>query len=273
MVRRVAYLAAASGLALSLAGCALKIVGGFERRPSWREAAEQACMVGHQFASSPYITPVKQIDGKGICGLEYPLKVSAFAGGSVAVGPNATLGCPITDAVEAWLRDAIQPAAIAWYGMPVVALKQISDYSCRTRNNIHGAKLSEHAFGNALDVAGFVFEDGRVLLVRTGWRGTAQEQGFLREVAATACERFTTFLGPGARYHGDHFHVDLAHHGKTATSRFCNPTPKVVPPVRMPYEPSRVAGYPPDAPAFTGSVTPGPSGAERAGAPLSYTAQ
>lgn len=228
-------------------------------------------MVGHQFASSPYITPVKQIDGKGICGLEYPLKVSAFASGSVAVGPNATLGCPITDAVERWLRESIQPAAIAWYGVPVAEIKQISDYSCRTRNNIHGAKLSEHAFGNAIDVAGFVLEDGRTILVRTGWRGTPQEQAFLREVAATGCERFMTFLGPGARYHGDHFHVDLAHHGKSGTSRFCNPTPKVVPPIRMRYDPSRVANYPQRAPVFTGSVTADPFGAERMQAPLSYS--
>src|SRR6476619_2245515 len=112
--------------------------------------------------------------------------------------------------------------------MPVVEIRQISDYSCRTRNNVHGAKLSEHAFGNAVDVAAFKLLDGRVVTVKTGWRGQPDEQSFLREVAATACARFKTFLGPGAPYHGDHFHLDLAHHDKAGTSRYCRPTPQVV---------------------------------------------
>ena len=199
-------------------------------------------MTGHEFASSPFIVPAKEVDGRGSCGITYPLRVSAFSAGSVAVGPNATLGCPLVDAVESWLRESVQPAAIAWYGAPVVAIRQISDYSCRSRNNIHGARLSEHAFGNALDVAGFVFEDGREVTVKAGWHGSAQERGFLREVEATACQRFATVLGPGAPYHGDHFHVDLARHGSARVSHYCNPTPQVVPPARAPYAPSRVAG-------------------------------
>ena len=273
MVRRVAYLAAALGAALLLAGCAFNFMGG--ERASWRQAAEDACMTGHEFASSPFIVPAKEIDGRGSCGIAYPLRVSAFAEGAVAIGPSATLGCPLVDAVEGWLRDSVQPAAIAWYGVPVVAIRQISDYSCRSRNNIHGARLSEHAFGNALDVAGFVFEDGREVTVRAGWRGSAQERGFLREVEAAACQRFTTVLGPGAPYHGDHFHVDLARHGSARVSHYCNPTPQVVPPARAPYTPSRVAGMPPRAPAFAGALPPAydPFGADRmhASRPLSYS--
>src|SRR5262245_45970707 len=168
MVRRVAYLAAVAGLVSSLTGCALTF---FEPRASWREQAEAACMTGHEFASSPFIVPAREIDGRGACGVSYPLRVSAFASGSVTVGPSATLACPLVDAVESWFRDAVQPPAIAWYGAPVVAIRQISDYSCRSRNNIHGARLSEHSFGNALDIAAFVFADGREVTVRTGWRG------------------------------------------------------------------------------------------------------
>jgi hypothetical protein len=254
MFRRVAYLAAAAGVLSLLAGCAFNFMG--EQRASWREQAEAVCMTGHAFASSPFIVPAKEVDGRGSCGITYPLRVSAFSEGSVAVGPNATLGCPLVDAVERWLRESVQPAAIAWYGAPVVAIRQISDYSCRSRNSIHGARLSEHAFGNALDVAGFVFEDGSEVTVKAGWRGSARDRGFLREVEATACQRFTTVLGPGAPYHGDHFHVDLARHGSARISRYCNPTPQVVPPVRAPYVPSRVAGLPPRVPAFASGVPP-----------------
>jgi hypothetical protein len=37
-----------------------------------------------------------------------------------------------------------------------------------------------------------------------------EEQGFLRDVQAAACQQFTTVLAPGSNvYHYDHIHVDL----------------------------------------------------------------
>jgi hypothetical protein len=72
------------------------------------------------------------------------------------------------------------------------------------------AHISEHAFGNALDIAGFTLADGRRISVKDGWRGLPEEQGFLRDVQATACQQFTTVLAPGSNvYHYDHIHVDL----------------------------------------------------------------
>jgi hypothetical protein len=72
------------------------------------------------------------------------------------------------------------------------------------------AHISEHAFGNALDIAGFTLADGRHISVKDGWHGMPEEQGFLRDVQATACRQFTTVLAPGSNvYHYDHIHVDL----------------------------------------------------------------
>ena len=77
-------------------------------------------------------------------------------------------------------------------------------------NGNSNARISEHAFGNALDIAAFTLADGRRITVRDGWRGLPQEQGFLRDVQAGACERFNTVLAPGSNsHHADHFHVDL----------------------------------------------------------------
>jgi hypothetical protein len=46
--------------------------------------------------------------------------------------------------------------------------------------------------------------------VRDGWKGLPEEQGFLRDVQAAACQQFTTVLAPGSNvYHYDHIHVDL----------------------------------------------------------------
>ena len=134
--------------------------------------------------------------------------VTAF--GPVAVKPAATLACPIVSVLDRWLADSVQPAAERWFGSRVVEIKQISAYSCRGMNGNSHAHISEHAFGNALDIAAFTFADGRRVSVKDGWKGLPEEQGFLRDVQAAACQQFTTVLAPGSNvYHYDHIHVDL----------------------------------------------------------------
>ena len=134
--------------------------------------------------------------------------VNAF--GPVAVKPTATLACPIVSALDRWLADSVQPAAMRWFGARVVEIKQISAYSCRGMNGNSRAHISEHAFGNALDIAAFTLADGRRITVKDGWRGMPEEQGFLRDVQGAACQQFNTVLAPGSNvYHYDHIHVDL----------------------------------------------------------------
>jgi hypothetical protein len=80
-------------------------------------------------------------------------------------------------------------------------------------NGNPNAHISEHAFGNALDIAEFTLADGHKVSVQYGWHGTPEEQGFLHDVQAAACEDFTTVLAPGANvYHYNHIHVDLMRH-------------------------------------------------------------
>jgi Extensin-like protein C-terminus len=130
--------------------------------------------------------------------------------GPVALRPTATLACPIVSALDRWLADSVQPAAQRWFGTRVAEIKQISAYSCRGMNGNPNAHISEHAFGNALDIAAFTLADGRRISVKDGWRGLPEEQGFLRDVQAAACQQFNTVLAPGSnRYHYDHIHVDL----------------------------------------------------------------
>jgi extensin-like protein len=134
--------------------------------------------------------------------------VSAF--GQVSMKPAATLACPIVSALDRWLSDSVQPAAMRWFGVRVVEIKQISAYSCRGMNGNPHAHISEHAFGNALDIAAFTLADGRRITVKGGWRGMPEEQGFLRDVQGAACQQFNTVLAPGSNaHHEDHIHVDL----------------------------------------------------------------
>jgi hypothetical protein len=132
------------------------------------------------------------------------------AGGPVEIKPAATLACPIVSALDQWIATAVQPAARHWFHQPVVEIKQISAYSCRGMNGNPNAHISEHAFGNALDIAEFTLADGHRVSVQYGWRGSPEEQGFLHDVQLAACESFTTVLAPGANiYHYNHIHVDL----------------------------------------------------------------
>jgi hypothetical protein len=141
-----------------------------------------------------------------------------------AVSPPATLACPIVTALDQWISETVQPSALRWFNQPVVEIKQISSYSCRGMVGASGHHISEHAFGNALDVAGFVLADGRKVMVKTGWHGRPEEAGFLHDVQGGACNVFTTVLAPGYnRYHYDHIHVDLMRRASGRTP--CRPTP------------------------------------------------
>jgi Extensin-like protein C-terminus len=147
---------------------------------------------------------------------------AAITTGTVTVTPNATLACPLVSVLDQWIATSVQPSAMRWFGQPVVEIKQISAYSCRGMNGDPRARISEHAFGNALDIASFTLADGRRVTVRDGWRGAPEEQGFLRDVQASACDRFTTVLAPGSNvFHYDHMHVDLMR--RSGGNRACNP--------------------------------------------------
>ena len=53
------------------------------------------------------------------------------------------------------------------FRLPVSDAREIAAKAARPRNNQRGAKLSEHAFGNALDVMAFILADGRQIPLRT----------------------------------------------------------------------------------------------------------
>jgi hypothetical protein len=289
MTRGVVLFLVGSGLLITLAACGR---GWFEERAPWRHDAEVTCLRSGAVKEGPGIEALRPIDGPGMCGADFPLRVStlgtpaalSFADeleppgliptpavrapaamspsgarpeplphgpsgpasaassqpgpplplglpaaplappGLAVVSPPATLACPLVSSLDSWVSSGIQPAAMRWFGQPVIEIKQISAYSCRPMNGQTGAPISEHAFGNALDIAGFTFADGRKVTVRNGWYGSPADRAFLHDVQAAACQLFATVLAPGSNaFHTDHIHVDLARH--SSGRRICQPAP------------------------------------------------
>ncbi len=225
MARRVWPFPAVALLALIQAGCSRYD----EQRPAWRDQAEEACLAEHRVEATPYLQPARAIEGPGICGLNHPFKVYALAGGTVKLNSASILDCSMIPALDGWIRDTVQPDAQARFGEPVAQINTMGTYACRGINNESSTKLSEHAFGNAMDVGAFVLASGREVNVMRGWKSAdPQESAFLHDAHAGACPVFTTVLGPGANvFHYNHIHVDLAMHGGTSRGprRYCKPVP------------------------------------------------
>jgi hypothetical protein len=225
-----------TGISASFAGLLGACGGGFQiaQRAAWRGEAEQACLRSGALNGMPYLRQGNEISGPGTCGADYPIKLAGFAtdvtasiggakGFATTVTPEATLACPMIPALNSWMNEVVQPAAMEWFGQPVAELRSMGTYACRTRNSQRGAKLSEHAFANAIDIGGFRLADGSVINVQSGWKGDIQSQGFLKTVHQGACRYFHTILGPGSDvFHYNHIHLDLAQHGRR-NATVCRP--------------------------------------------------
>ena len=126
------------------------------------------------------------------------------------------VNCEVASTLAAFMRDVVDPLARQKLGGSVTDIRVAASYDCRSRNNVPGAKMSEHAKGNAIDISAFKVK-GEWIVVG-GKNGLAQN-AFLKEVRKAACGPFTTVLGPGSdAYHSDHFHLDLAQRGKPAAA-------------------------------------------------------
>jgi hypothetical protein len=116
--------------------------------------------------------------------------------------------CAQTAAAYMWERHVVLPAAVEIFDAPVARIETYGSFSCR---NIAGSRrLSQHAFGNALDVSGFRLEDGRVIDVEAHWGKRGKEGKFLKRAHKGACDLFSVTLGPEYNAaHADHFHMDM----------------------------------------------------------------
>ena len=141
------------------------------------------------------------------CGVDQPVKVSMVQG--VPLSMASTMDCVTATALSNWISSTVRPA-IGATGGGLAALRVGPGYTCRTRNNQPGGKVSEHGKGRAIDVSGFRLANGSEISVLKGWRD-ARHGPILKRIHKGACGTFGTVLGPASdRYHQDHFHLDTA---------------------------------------------------------------
>ena len=127
---------------------------------------------------------------------------------SVGVTNLGPVTCEVSQAFTGWARYGVDRAARQLLGSPVRSIETFGSYSCR---NVAGSgRRSAHSTGAAIDISGFVLEDGRRITVKAGWSGgTAREREFLRVIQQSACKRFDTVLGPEYNAaHEDHLHLE-----------------------------------------------------------------
>lgn len=183
-------------------------------RPAKMPSEELACRarlteLGVTFEELPQLA-----DPAG-CSVPWPISVSSLSK-SVTLEPAAQLNCATALAAAQFAKDTMAFKAKAILGTELVAIRQASAYVCRPRNGT--TKLSEHAFGNALDIGSFVLADEREIVV--GSATSTDGAAFMLAVRKAACGPFKTVLGPGADAdHANHFHFDLAK--RRSGSTFC----------------------------------------------------
>ncbi|MBB2835337.1 UNVERIFIED_ORG: hypothetical protein GGD51_005515 [Rhizobium esperanzae] len=166
-------------------------------------AALQA--LGVLFKETPRID-----DGNG-CGIDKPIIVSEALPG-IKLKPEATIRCPTALALARWMKESVVPAASA--ALPeqgrITTINQATSYMCRLRNGAETGKISEHARGNAIDIASFHFEKGEDVAVRSRREDSTLTGAFQRTVSAAGCLYFTTVLDPESdAAHETHFHLDV----------------------------------------------------------------
>ena len=152
------------------------------------------------------------------CAVEDPVSFREvdLPDGKVTLDSAVTLRCAFAVEVVGWIRDDLTALAQK-ENTKLAKLVGVGGQACRNRNGAAAGPISEHASGNALDLFGLAFENGRSVALA----GKEPKLRSLREaIQRSVCGRFTTVLGPGAdASHKDHLHFDLRQ--RTRGLRMC----------------------------------------------------
>lgn len=177
------------------------------------DCEERLRQAGVTFAAAEL--PLRQQKRGYTCGAEQAV---VYRAGPARIRYNGapTLTCGMALALADFER-ALQEEALRHLGKRVVRIEQGGTYSCRKMTR-YNTMVSEHSYGNAIDLRSFTLEDGRRISVERNFGKPEDEprdsrSTFLRAAARRAYDdgMFSVVLTPYFdRLHRDHFHLDLA---------------------------------------------------------------
>ncbi|OBZ93224.1 extensin [Pararhizobium polonicum] len=169
-----------------------------------------ACLTALKELGATFREEKRIDDGKG-CGIDKPLTLQTVLPG-ITLKPEGKMRCETALELARWTKDAVLPAAkVALENEgPLITINQASSYICRLRNNATTGKISEHARGNAIDIASFTFKNGKSIEIQPRDDDSTLAGAFQRAVTATGCLYFETVLDPGSdEAHENHLHFDV----------------------------------------------------------------
>ena len=141
---------------------------------------------------------------EGPCPVYDAVRVSAAG---VPWNRSGLVTCDLALRLERFNREIVQPAAQRYLHASVSQFRNLGTYSCRSQPN---GEWSEHARGDAIDIAGFALDSGDTVVVERDWHGGGPKSEFLHAVARGACGLFSVVLTPHTNYdHRNHIHLDI----------------------------------------------------------------
>ena len=119
------------------------------------------------------------------------------------------MSCALAARLDEFEREVVEPLAIEELGRRATRIDHLGSYSCRRQNSRLGGRWSQHARGQAIDIAGFRLSDGTTVSVERDWREPGPKRQFLRHLTRRACRYFSVVLTPDSNAeHYNHMHFD-----------------------------------------------------------------
>jgi len=180
-----------------------------KERPHEDDKEQAACRTALKAIGASFEEEQDVSDGKA-CGIENPILLNGLPG-DLKVEPKATVRCDTALQLARWMEGSVKPSLeAAMPGETITEVAQASAYVCKNRNGAENGRISEHAFGNAIDIAGFTLKSGKTITIRPADKDSSLEGAFQRAITEAACLYFTTVLDPGSdAAHQNHLHLDV----------------------------------------------------------------
>jgi len=141
------------------------------------------------------------------CGYEHAAILTQS--GVTYTGGRVLLRCSALVRLLLWQRYVVEPAAMRDLGQRIAGIRELGTYSCRNINHAAAGRRTQHALANAIDIAAFRTEGGKMISVANDWHDTGPRGRFLHHVRDGACRFFGVVLSPDYNeLHRDHFHLD-----------------------------------------------------------------